>query len=311
MTAQPFEAALAECLAALDRGEHIDFLLLRYPAHEAELRRAIALRKGLARSVIAVPESMRARGEQRLRVALTEPRARRLGVLPRAAVQALLGLAIVSGAVGASAAAGGPNLPGQVLQAVGLIAASDDAPDATSSRATARVTAPSREVSAPEPTTATVTATPSSVAAPSPTATGQAESGARGLCQSYLAGGLGQNGQANPEAFARLVRAAGATDLTPEARAAAIAAYCATPPASPASSGGVGAAATAPTSSSPKPEPPVGAPTAEPTVVPTVTPTPDATRGPSDANGNGNGNSGPPHPTPAPKAATPAAKGRN
>lgn len=291
MSGQSFESALQECLVALDRGERLDFLLLRYPAHAEALRQTLELRGRLARQAIAVPTSMRARGEQHLRDALARPAPRGLGALPRVAVQALLGLAIVSGAVGASAAAGGPNLPAGVLQAVGLMSSdridSIDVPAPKSGRATD-----------------TPTATPQSgarrgeqsVAVSTPAAKDGDDSGARGLCAAYVGDGLGQQGRGNPEALARLLRAAGAESAaSDEARNAAITAFCADLPARESS---------APNATrTPDPQ---GAPTAA-YGSPTPTRTPGANGQPTPER-TPPGKAGPPSDR-AP--ATPPAKGRN
>lgn len=231
MTGQPFEVALAESLAALERGERLDFVLLRYPRHAEALRPALELRTTLSQRVLPIPAPARARGEQRLRAELAAPPQRGFGFISRAAVQALLGVAILSGAVGASATAGGPNLPFEVLHAVGLLDRADEPresegdPSAQATRSATETPTTPALVDSTTPTpdpTAVISAT-----APAAQPLGFAE--LSGLCKAFLLEGLGRPGLGNPTTLARLLRAANADAvIDDDARARAIVAFCAT-----------------------------------------------------------------------------------
>ena len=102
-------------------------------------------------------------------------------LLPKAAAQALIALAVTGGAIGASAAAGGPNVPAETLKAVGLVNqhTDDDAEDNGKSQAPGQI----RQATA----TASAGLTRSENAR---------DNGLKGLCNAYMNGGLGQNAQA-------------------------------------------------------------------------------------------------------------------
>ncbi len=247
MSGQSFESALSECLAALDRGESVEAILARFPAHAMALRPALALRAGLTRQLVSVPSTMRTRGEQQLRAALAGPAPRGgipvlsslFSVLPKAAAQALIALVVTGGAVGASAAVGGPNIPGQVLHAVGLVSGGGDAQTqrdgATPSHSEPKSGAAAGATAAAGRSTAT--ATPGSAAG---------DAGVQGLCQAFVKGGLGQNGRSNPQSYARLLKAAGAESVTDDAaRAKALQDFCAALPARPDGTATAGAATSA------------------------------------------------------------------
>jgi len=100
-------------------------------------------------------------------------------LLPKAATQALIALAVTGGAIGVSAAAGGPNVPNEALQAVGLVnEANEHAEDNGKSTAPGQIKK------------AAATGTPG----------GQAgDNGLKGLCTAYSKGGLGQRAQVKGE----------------------------------------------------------------------------------------------------------------
>lgn len=107
------------------------------------------------------------------------------GLLPKAATQALIALAVTGGAMGASAAAGGPNIPQEVLQAVGLVNenANQNAEDAQAKgKAKGKAAA-----------TATGSATADAKVEDSEA---KGDRGLRGLCIAWVNGGLGQNANA-------------------------------------------------------------------------------------------------------------------
>lgn len=142
-----------------------------------------------------------------------------LGLIPRAATQALIALVVTGSAIGVSAAAGGPNLPQQALQAVGF--AGERAGDNAQGSADVKAVKAAR-ASATAGAQATISATPG-------------ESSLAGLCNAYARGGLGQNAQAKgrgtPAAgpMERLTTAAKVSETADAtAKAAAINAYCAT-----------------------------------------------------------------------------------
>lgn len=185
MTEHSFESALAECLAAIDAGAAVEDVLARFPAHIEQLRPVLGLRAALDVSEAPLPPTMRTRGEQRLRAALASPApsggipvlSSLFGLLPKAATQALIALAVTGGAIGASAAAGGPNIPGEVLQAVGLVNenANENADDNQAKGKAKKATA-----------TATAGVTLLSEGGEN------AENGLKGLCNAFQKGGLGQ-----------------------------------------------------------------------------------------------------------------------
>lgn len=210
MTEHSFKSALAECLAAIDAGAPVEDVLARFPAHIEQLRPVLGLRAALDVSEAPLPPTMRARGEQRLRAALASPApsggipvlSSLFGLLPKAATQALIALAVTGGAIGASAAAGGPNIPGEVLQAVGLVNenANENADDNQAKGKAKKATA-----------TATAGVTLLSEGREN------AENGLKGLCNAFQKGGLGQaaagkgKGEGDPAAapLARLAEASG------------------------------------------------------------------------------------------------------
>ena len=212
MSEQSFESALAECLAAIDAGTSVEDALARFPAHTEALQPVLGLRVALDARGVPLPPTMRARGEQRLQAALAAPPAATIPVLsvlgrmlPRAATQALIALVVTGGAIGASAAAGGPNVPGEVLQAIGL------------RQETANQNSGLESASKGKATKATATAAADVTIGSAPG--GASESSFEGLCEAYTKGGLGQNakakGQATPAAgpLARLDQAAGSQSV--------------------------------------------------------------------------------------------------
>lgn len=208
MSEQSFESALAECLAAIDVGTPVEDVLARFPAHTEALRPALGLRAALGGRVAPLPPTMRARGEQRLQAALASPApaggipvlSSLFGLLPKAATQALIALLVTGGAMGASAAAGGPNIPAEVLHAVGLV--NDNANEHADAKGNAKGQAAKG--------TATAAAGLGPLGEPG-------DRGLLGLCNAYLKGGLGtkadenSNGKSNaaPASLARLQEAVG------------------------------------------------------------------------------------------------------
>ena len=106
-----------------------------------------------------------------------------VGILPKAATQALLALVVTGGAIGASAAAGGPNLPAETLKAVGL--ANENANEHAEDNGKAQAPGQLKKATA----TATAPGGPESAG----------DNGLKGLCTAYTKGGLGQNAQAKGE----------------------------------------------------------------------------------------------------------------
>jgi hypothetical protein len=207
-----FERALADCLAALDRGEFLDDVLSRYPRHARAVREALQVRTRLEHRALPVPPAAFVRGEQRLDAALrsaARPRGRaRLALLSQAAAYALVAFGVALGAAGASAVAGGPNLPEAALRAVSAaidVALPGSGPDAP-------------QTGSNEGTSGGITSAATS------TSTAAAEPGVLGLCNALLAGGLGQQGKGHPEALTRLAEAAGVQGTDSDA----IESYCAT-----------------------------------------------------------------------------------
>jgi hypothetical protein len=217
MSEHSFESALAECLAAIDAGASVEDALARFPAHIESLQPVLGLRAALDARGVPLPPTVRARGEQRLQAALAGPAAiggipvlsRLLGLLPKAATQALIALVVTGGAIGASAAAGGPNVPGEVLQAVGLRQETADENSSVDSVAKGKA----------KKAAATGTATASAELTTGSQPGGASENALKGLCNAYTKGGLGQNaqpkGQGTPAAgpLQRLDEAAGSESV--------------------------------------------------------------------------------------------------
>jgi hypothetical protein len=125
------------------------------------------------------------------------------GSLPKAAAQALIGLAVTGSAIGASAAAGGPNIPQEVLQAVGIV---DEHANENASANTPKGKAKGQ---------AKATSTAAAQA--------EADNSLKGLCTAYTKGGLGQNAKAgeNPKSKSTATPAASPMARLEAARAAA------------------------------------------------------------------------------------------
>lgn len=122
--------ALTESIREIEtRGASIEDCLARYPEHADSLRLNLTLWQGLNASEKAQPAyAGQQRGQQRLLAELADSIRPRQGGIPSvlapavARVAAMLAaLAVIGGgAVGASAALGGPNLAEQVLSTVGV-----------------------------------------------------------------------------------------------------------------------------------------------------------------------------------------------
>jgi hypothetical protein len=162
-----------------------------------------------------------------------------LKVVPRAAAIAIGGLVLTGGAIGASAAVGGPSVPAALLTAVGLHSeehesgighsnASETGKEHANDRAFLGAGNGQRHKPAVTPTataTATSTATPAGTATAAAAAASPPHAGAKGLCNALTRGS--ENGQANKAratAFERLAEdpdACATATATPAATATA------------------------------------------------------------------------------------------
>jgi hypothetical protein len=115
------------------------------------------------------------------------------GLLPKAATQALIALVVTGGAIGASAAAGGPNVPAETLKAVGLANENANEHAEDNAKALAKGKA-KREATSQAPGQAMASAT---AVVRVDDAEGAGDNGLKGLCNAYTKGGLGQ--RANPK----------------------------------------------------------------------------------------------------------------
>jgi hypothetical protein len=201
MTEPGFEQALAACLRDLDEGRAtFDECVERWPEF-THLERHLALRAAVG--TVSVPRSASIRGRAAMQEALraqaarTAPTRSLLRTIPRAVVAAGAALVLFGGAMGASAAAGGPTiLPDRLLSAF----ASLGFPGLG-------------ETASP---TATPAGHPGSASGVEP----------RGLCTAFLSGSdRGRDQKAEASSFGRLTEAARQAGLSVEA-------YCATLPTS-------------------------------------------------------------------------------
>lgn len=120
-------AALADCLAQIERGASVDDCLRRYSQLSAELRPGLEAWQTLTSITPAQPSTAAIeRGRQAMQSAIaTKPSgpfaAVRMAPTWATAAAAVVAAAIMlGGAAGASAALGGPNLAGDALDAVGV-----------------------------------------------------------------------------------------------------------------------------------------------------------------------------------------------
>lgn len=207
MSHRDFEAVLEECLRSLDRGEQLESALARFPQHEGALRRALDMQMRLD-ARFRIPSGVEERGFHRLQAAVEAPvptGGRSMlfaffGGVPKAVAAAIAALLLTGGAMGASAAVGGPNIPGQIWHAIGASSIDDDG-DELELHATGT---PGGTATPRARSTAKATSTPSASSIP-------------GLCRAAQSGSeRGREHKLDSTAFQRLDRAAdaaGADDI--------------------------------------------------------------------------------------------------
>jgi hypothetical protein len=280
---------LARCLEDIENGvATVDECLRRHPEQAEELRPHLELHQQLARMQRPEPSSTgEQQGREHLLTAVASHNIREVphgviqnltsSAMARAVAGVLAGAILLTGAASASAAMGGPNVPGLALSALGF-ADDHNGDGATAGSATAVAT----RTSHPDATaTGTRTGTPHPDASSSPDA-----QNLFGLCTAWSQGSAqGQQNKQDAPAFKDLIKAAGADSKTGPELDNAVTEFC-KGAAKPDSNASVTPSPTSPTTSG------------------TATPSPTQGRG-NNGNGNGNGNSnghpdGRPRGTPTP-----------